>query len=565
MFLRDIDRLLREHDRSWRLGMFTVFALAALQSIAVVARPLPIRALIEPPAPDSFFGVIERVASAVMSRVWLYVGLVILIEVSILVLRYTAEVKTATLTERVIRSIRGRIAENLLRGDYRVVSTAGPGAVIAAASGDVESVQRLLREALVHAGVATLQLALMLVVILFVEKWLFWILLVEIVGLTIAIFAYANWRKRRYLDKMDVDARLLGLLSTLQQKNLDARFTGLGAVFLARATALARRLYGMNMVLWRRSGLYYASTEFIIGVSAALCLVFLFATSGGGPPPVGKFLVFTYYAVLIFPCLQQIGEAWPMINDARAALQRIGANTARRPTRLGKGVPEVPSGFGELVFDEVTVTGERGEVLLDRASFRLRPGEKMGLFGDSGSGKTTILLTLLGINQPSGGRATLNGRDLTSLSLAERKRFFYYARAYPAFFPATVYENIALHGAPDEAEFAAMLDRVRFGGRLAVEPLGARTLVGEKGEPFSGGEQQRIAIARALMAPQPCLIFDEALNSLDEESELGILRRLTTDFPEKAAIVVSHRSSAKALFPFRLEMATGGQGTIIRP
>jgi ABC-type bacteriocin/lantibiotic exporter with double-glycine peptidase domain len=446
-----------------------------------------------------------------------------------------------------------------------VVSTAGPGAVIAAASGDVESVQRLLREALVHAGVATLQLALMLVVILFVEKWLFWILLVEIIGLAIAIFAYANWRKIRYLEKMDVDARLLGLLSTLQQKNLDARFTGLGAVFLSRATALARRLYAMNMVLWRRSGLYYSTTEFIIGVSAALCLVLLFATSGSGTPPIGKFLVFTYYAVLIFPCLQQIGEAWPMINDARAALQRIGANTARRTPRAGGKTPEIPPGFGKLVFDEVTVKGERGEVLLDRASFVLHPGEKMGLFGDSGSGKTTILLTLLGINKPAGGRAIINGRDLTSLSLAERKRFFYYARAYPAFFPASVYENIALHGSPDEAEFAAMLDRVRFGGRLAVEPLGARTLVGDKGEPFSGGEQQRIAIARALMAMPPCLILDEALNSLDEESELSILRRLTTDFPEKTAIVVSHRSSAKALFPFRLEMAKGGHGTIIRP
>jgi ATP-binding cassette subfamily B protein len=564
MFLRDIDRLLREHDRRWRLGMFVVFLLAALQSVAVVVRPLPIRALIEPPSPDSVFGVLESLVTPVVSRLWLYVGLVVLIEISILVLRYTAEVRAATLTERVIRSIRGRIAENLLRGEYRVVSTAGPGAVIAAASGDVESVQRLLREALVHAGVAMLQLALMLAVILFVEKWLFWILLVEIVGLTVAIFAYANWRKRRYLEKMDVDARLLGLLSTLQQKNLDARFTGLGAVFLSRATALARQLYARNMVLWRRSGIYYASTEFIIGVSAALCLVLLFATSGTGAPPVGKFLVFTYYAVLIFPCLQQIGEAWPMINDARAALERIGANTARRTPRPRGPAPEVPSGFGDIVFDEVTVKGERGETLLDRASFVLHPGEKMGLFGDSGSGKTTILLTLLGINSPAGGRATINGRDITSLSLAERKRFFYYARAYPAFFPASVYANIALHGSPDEPEFAAMLDRVRFGGRLAVEPMGARTLVGDKGEPFSGGEQQRIAVARALMAPQPCLILDEALNSLDEESELSILRRLTTDFPERTAIVVSHRGSAKALFPFRLEMAKGGHGKIVR-
>jgi len=564
MFLRDIDRLLSEHDRHWRLGMFVVFLLATLQTVAVVVRPLPIRALIEPPSADSFFGALEHLAGPVMPRLWLYVGLIVLVEIAVFVLRYVSEVRTASLTERVIRSIRGRITENLLRGDYRVVSTAGAGAVIAAASGDVESVQRLLREALVHAGVATLQLVLMLGVILYVEKWLFWILLVEIIGLAIGIFVYANWRKRRYLEKIDIDAHLLGLLSTLQQKNMDARFTGLGSVFLSRATAFARRLYAMNMVLWRRSGIYYSSTEFIIGVSAALCLVLLFATAGGNQPPVGKFLVFTYYAVLIFPCLQRIGEAWPMINDARAALERIGANTGRRAPHVRKATPEVPAGFGEIVFDEVSVVGERGETLMDKLSFRLLPGEKMGLFGESGSGKTTIILTLLGINKPSGGRATINGRDLSSLSLADRKRFFYYARAYPAFFPATVYDNIALHGAPGEAEFAAMLDRVRFGGRLAVEPLGARTLVGEKGEPFSGGEQQRIAIARSLMAPQPCLIWDEALNSLDEESELGILRRLTTEFPEKTAIVVSHRASARALFPFRLEMAKG-RGSIIRP
>lgn len=566
MFLRDIDRLLLAHDRRWRLGMLAVFLISTLQSVAVVLRPLPIRALIERPPADSIFGMLERATSGLFSRLWLYVGLIVLIEIAILVLRYAAEARTARLTERIIRSIRGRIAENLLRGDYRIVSTAGPGAVIAAASSDVEAVQRLLREALVHAGVATLQLALMLAVILFVEAWLFWILLIEIVGLAIAIFAYANWRKRRFLKKMDVDAHLLGLLSTLQQKNLDARFSGLGSVFLSRATAYARRLYQMNMLLWRRAGFYYSATEFTIGVSAALCLVLLFATSGGGPPPIGKFLVFTYYAVLIFPCLQLIGEAWPMINDARAALVRIGANT-QAPVRRGPGAPQpdVPAGFGDIVFDEVTVTGDRGEVLLDRVSFRLRPGEKMGLFGDSGSGKSTILLTLLGINRPSGGCATVGGRDLAAISLAERKRFFYYARAYPAFFPGTVYDNIALHGRPDEDGFAAMLDRVRFGGRLALEPLGARTLIGDRGEPFSGGEQQRIAIARCLMSPQPCLILDEALNSLDEDSELAILRRLTTDFPEKTMIVVSHRGSARTLFPFRLEMAKGGHGTLIRP
>jgi len=570
MFLRDIDRLLRAHDPRWRVAISIVFSLAVMQAAAVVFRPLPIRALIEPPPPDGFFAMIERAMGQAWSspsgRVWLYVGIAILLEFAIFGLRYTTELRTATLTERIMRSIRGRIAENLLRGDYKSIAAAGPGHVIAAASGDVESVQRLLREALIHAGVASLQLSLMLVIIFFVEWWLFWILLVEISGLAAAVFLYANWRKHRYLLKMALDERMLGLLSTLQQKNLDARFTGLGSVFLSRATALARRLFGANMVLWRRSAAYYSATEFTIGVSAAVCLVLLYVTSDTGQPPVGKFLVFAYYTVLIFPCLQQIGEAWPMINDARAALNRIGANTphAQAATRPARAAPEMPPGFGDIVFDEVSVQSDRGETILDRCSFVLRPGEKMGLFGDSGSGKTTILLVLLGINKPSSGRATIGGRDLATLSLAERKRFFYYARAYPAFFPGTVYDNIVLHQSPDEREFAEMLDRVRFGGRLAVEPLGSRTYIGDKGEPFSGGEQQRIAISRALLGHPPCLILDEALNSLDEDSELTILRRVATDFPGRTMIVVSHRATARPLFPYRIEM-TKGRATIIRP
>mgnify|MGYP003340235013 FL=1 len=561
MFLRDIDRLLREHDPRWRVGIFVVFTLAALQAAAVVFRPLPIRALIEPPTPDGVFATIERFVlgsgAAAGSRVWLYVGIVVLLELAVLCLRFTTEIRTATLTERIMRSIRARIAENLLRGDYRTIAAAGPGAVIAAASGDVESVQRLLREALIHAGVATLQLTLMLVIIFFVEWWLFWILLVEISGLAAAVFIYANWRKHRYLLKMALDERMLGLLSTLQQKNLDARFTGLGSVFMSRATALARRLFAANMVLWRRAAAYYSATEFTVGVSAAICLVLLFVTSGSEQPPIGKFLVFAYYTVLIFPCLQQIGEAWPMINDARAALNRIGANTAHKREAHGpRTEPQMPPGFGDLVFDEVSVKTDRGDIILDRCSFGLKPGEKMGLFGDSGSGKSTILLVLLGINKPSSGRATIGGRDLATLSLADRKRFFYYARAYPAFFPGTVYDNLVLHKNPRDEEFAAMLDRVRFGGRLAAEPLGSHTYIGDKGEPFSGGEQQRIAIARAFLARPPCVILDESLNSLDEAGEMAITAALLAELREKTMIVVSHRRQVASLFPNRSEEHT---------
>ncbi len=566
MFLGEIDRLLKAHDSHWRRAIAFVFVLAATHSAASVLRPLPIKALVEPPGPDSWWGGIERALTAPENRIWLYVGLIVGIELVILGFRFAAEVRTSHVTERIVRSIRDDIALTLLRGHYRRMSEGGAGAVLAAASGDVDAVQRLLREALVATGVAALQMALMLIVIFFIESWLFWILVVEIAVLACAIAVYANWRKKIYLRKMDIESRFLGTLSALYQKNLDIRFTGLGAPFFTRLAALARTLYDVQITLWQRHGAYHFVVDFMIGISAALCLVLLFATAEPGAVPIGKFLVFAYYTVLIFPNLSQIGEAWPMINDARAALSRIRANTgAAAAGETGEARPRLPRGeaprpgFGPIVFDDVTLRNDRGEVILDRLSFRIEPGEKVAISGESGTGKTSLLTLLLGLQKPSEGRITIAGRDVSELSLADLKRFFTFARAQPAFLQGTIEENIALHRQPEAARLADVLTRSRLAARVAADPAGLHARTGDKGEPFSAGEQQRIAFARVLLADAPCLILDEALNSLDEESELWITRRMIADLADKTVIAVSHRRSAAALFPRRLEIVRGGR------
>jgi ABC-type transport system involved in cytochrome bd biosynthesis fused ATPase/permease subunit len=88
--------------------------------------------------------------------------------------------------------------------------------------------------------------------------------------------------------------------------------------------------------------------------------------------------------------------------------------------------------------------------------------------------------------------------------------------------------------------------------------------VSEKGEPFSGGEQQRIAIARAFLARPPCVILDESLNSLDEAGEMAITQALLATLAEKTMIVVSHRRQVATLFPSRIEFVRGGKTTVIR-
>lgn len=562
MFLREIDALLRKHDPRWRTGLLIIFLIACVQSIAVVTRPLPINALVTPPPPDSWWGQVEAWALATpfgsMDRVWFYVGLVFVAEAVVLTFFLLSEYRTSRLSERIIRSIRGSIALNLLRGPYQKLSKMGAGGVLAAASGDVEAVQRLLREALVHAGVAVLQLGLMLTIIFFVEKWLFYILAVEIAILAGAIALYANWRKKKYLTKMGLDQGYLGYLASLYSKNLDLRFTGLGSAYLVRLLTTARKLMGLNLLLWRRHGTYHGIIEFVIGMSAAICLVLLIVTSKDGPPPIGKFLVFAYYTMLIFPNLSRIGEAWPMINDARLALQRISASTDGLDAVTAEKGARAAATWGEIRFEDVSLLSDRGEVLLQPFSFTIRPGDKIGLFGDSGAGKTTVLFLLLGMHRPSSGRVTIDGRDVTTLSLTDRKRLFFFGRASTAFVQGTVADNIAIHRTLDRATWDRTLDRVKMDKRVAAEPEGVNTPMGDKGEPFSGGEQQRVAFARALLTDAPCLILDETLASLDEDTEMFMLGRLLDEYAEKTVICVSHRKHVATLFTRMIRVRRGG-------
>jgi len=566
MFIAEIDRLLRRHNPGWRRAIALAFAIAATQSVAVVLRPLPIKALLEPPPPGSLFALLEAACAGWLDRVWVYAGIILLLELTIFGAMLASEAVISRMGERVIRSIRGAIVGALLRGPYGALAGAGPGAVLAAASTDVEAVQRLMREAIVATGMSALQMALMLGVVFFVEAWLFWFLLVQILALTLGIAVYAQWRKTRFLAKLGREQAFLGLLATIHQRNLDLRFSGLRSVFLQRVAGLARGLHGLNRLLWMRHSLYHATMQFIIGVSAALCLVLLTLTTAEGPPPVGKFLIFAYYTMLIFPCLSQIGEAWPMINDARAALRRIDSSTdapVSRPAPPRVVAHRAPPRWGRLIFDDVTVTSPRGDVILDRVSFAIAPGQKIGLFGDSGSGKTTILSVLLGLQTPSAGRVTLDGVDMGTLSLADRKRLFFFMRANPAFVPGSLGENIRLTDRPEAARLTAILDEARLASRVAADPAGLAARINEKGEPFSGGEQQRIAIARAFLARPPCLILDEALNSLDEAGEMAITAALLAALPDKTMIVVSHRRQVATLFPDRIEFVRGGQARLV--
>lgn len=560
MLLHEIDRLLTAHAPRWRPQVAGVVAVAVLKAAVVVLRPLPIKGLVDGQPAEAWAADLVQVTG--LSWLWLCLVAVLVIELTCTSLTLVVEFRLSALVERVGRSVRGTIIRRLLRGPYKDVSQVSAGAMIASASSDLDTIIGLLREGLIAGAVSSLQLVLVLIVIIFTDVSLFTLIVVQIVVLGSWIAIYSSMRKVRFLRKMGIEARFLSLLASLQQRLLDVRFSTLRAVFVGRAGNELRQLFGVNLSLWRRHGTHHALIDFVTGISTVLCLLVLLAGAGGEAVQPGKFVLFLYYTMLIYPNLAQIGETWPRIIDSRAALSRLGPASGLGSHDPRAFVPADTVGFGTIEFDNVDLVSDQGQVLLDKVSFKIEPGERFCIAGESGTGKSTILSLLLGLQQPTGGRVTIDGVEIGKLPLATRKRFFLFARAATPFVPGRLLENIVLHRELDDAALQRILSRARLDRRLTPAAVRHEATIGEKGEPFSAGEQQRIGAARWFHADQPCLILDEALNSLDEAGELGVTRALMEDWVG-TMIVISHRRTATLMFPRRIELLGGGRWQLV--
>jgi ATP-binding cassette subfamily B protein len=205
---------------------------------------------------------------------------------------------------------------------------------------------------------------------------------------------------------------------------------------------------------------------------------------------------------------------------------------------------------GEVVFDRVRFQyGAQARPLYENLSLRIAPGERVGLVGRSGSGKTTFVKLVERLYDVTGGRILIDGQDIAEATQASLRSQIAMVQQDPVLFHRSLAENIAYGrpGASREAiEHAARLAHAHeFIERL---PKGYGTLVGERGVKLSGGERQRVAIARAFLADAPILILDEATSSLDSESELVIQDAMLRLMKGRTSIVVAHRlSTVRAL------------------
>ncbi len=200
---------------------------------------------------------------------------------------------------------------------------------------------------------------------------------------------------------------------------------------------------------------------------------------------------------------------------------------------------------GRIVFDAVRFThSEKSAPLFDGLDLVIAAGERVGLVGHSGSGKSTFVKLLQRLHEVDGGRILIDGQDIATVEQRSLRSQVALVPQEPVLFHRSLGENIgyARPGAT-MAEIRRVAGLANAAGFIEALPNGFRTLVGERGVKLSGGERQRVAIARALLANAPILVFDEATAALDSESEAEIQQAMDRLMSGRTAIVIAHRLS----------------------
>jgi ATP-binding cassette, subfamily B, bacterial len=311
-----------------------------------------------------------------------------------------------------------------------------------------------------------------------------------------------------------------------------------------QATTKTRTLLGkFSEIHKRQMNVLGLSSRLIQSISLAVAVVsvMLFDANIGT-----VFLILSYTASIVEQLFQFGNNSLRNYNRAFGDSKDMVQTLALVPTILDPVKPEKSRiNRGLVTFKNVDFTHDGSDdALFNGFDLDIQPGEKVGLVGHSGSGKTTFTRLLLRFSDIQGGQILIDGQDITAITQEDLRRNIAYVPQEPLLFHRTISENIA-YGQPnsDIKSIKAVAKMAHADEFVANLPQGYDTLVGERGVKLSGGQRQRVAIARAMLKNAPILLLDEATSALDSESEVLIQDALWKLMEGRTAIVIAHRLS----------------------
>ncbi|NTW45845.1 MAG: ABC transporter ATP-binding protein [Candidatus Moranbacteria bacterium] len=302
----------------------------------------------------------------------------------------------------------------------------------------------------------------------------------------------------------------------------------------------------------RARGMAYRALLHMIMLQNGLVLVFQFVGMAAsvwlwsrGTITVGTVILMQAYLMGVFSIANQFNRS---VSEILRSLARASEMVEIFELPQDLTDPERPEecriSKGRIAFRDVSFRYPGGDTVFEKFSFSVRAGEKVGLVGPSGGGKSTVTKLLLRFVDPQEGAIEIDGQDIRRIRQDDLRARIAYVPQDPLLFHRSLRENIGYGRAgASEEEMLSASRRAHADEFVARLPEGYDTLVGERGVKLSGGQRQRVAIARAILKNAPILVLDEATSALDSESEHAIQEALAELMTGKTAIVIAHRLS----------------------
>ncbi len=264
-----------------------------------------------------------------------------------------------------------------------------------------------------------------------------------------------------------------------------------------------------------------------------------------GTMTIGTVVLVQTYLIIVFDNLWNLGKATTKFMEAAADTKEVIDILETKTDISEPKNPQVSKiKSGNIEFENVSFVYDSGQKVFENFNLKIKSGEKIGLVGHSGAGKSTITKLLLRFVDVSKGVIKIDGQDVRAILQNDLRQAISYVPQEPMLFHRTIRDNIA-YGKPEarEEEIISAASRAHAHEFISTLKNGYNTLVGERGVKLSGGERQRIAIARAMLKDSSILVLDEATSSLDSISESYIQKAFKELMKGKTTIVIAHRLS----------------------
>ena len=302
---------------------------------------------------------------------------------------------------------------------------------------------------------------------------------------------------------------------------------------------------GLNLDIFNAKFNALAWVIFQMANVACLAAASYCAIKGKFGVTIGDVVLLTSFFGQLIGSVILLTSLVPQISKGFASIRSLGEVLESPDVEENADKPEMNNVFGTVIFDSVTFKyAQSNRIAINQISLTAKPGQVIALVGPSGSGKSTFINLIIGFLRPQSGSITIDGQDLSNFDLRSFRRFISVVPQESVLFEGTVRDNVT-YGLSSVSE-KTVNEALRSAHALDFVnklPEGVNTLVGERGARISGGQKQRLAIARGLIRDPRILILDEATSALDSQSERAIQEALESLMHDRTTFVVAHRLS----------------------